>query len=380
MLSAGNNIDTQAHDTDLAAEYIFKAMALSGTEVLAPGISEITWGPENFSRVAKNANLQIVCANLPGFAPYAVLEKNNGRTKVLVTSVIDPALAAAGGSAQMLTDPVSALHQIDKEDIPHDLFVVIIQAGPEKIATIVEQCPDIDLVVDGTATESESQHPAGKRPAVVANNNQGMYVAYIDYDFGENGSPDFSKPVRIKAAVGKVDEDPGISGLVREYNTRRQAFLKQQTDPSGRVSTIETQAHAHYLGSESCRLCHPANNACWAKTQHAGAMESLSAMSRQNDPDCLYCHMTGMEKNTPPNMFTGTESSTMAGVQCEACHGPGRDHANDPQKSRMLSINENTCTRCHTKFRDPGFDFHQDLDKLNCRFCQQGEGTGCGTN
>lgn len=375
-MNAGDAIDTQVGDIDLAAEYIVKALALSETKIFAPGVSEFAWGTEKLKQLAASTAMEIVCANVTGFTPYTVLEKNNGRTKMLVTSVLDPALSTSGKTPQLITDPITALRHIN-EQVTHDLFVVIVHGGSEMRSMIIEQCPDIDLVIDGTSTEFEYNPPTGGQPPVVANNSQGMYVAYIDYVFRENGTADFSDPGQIRVAVDKVKADPAVSALIREYNARREAFLKRPAD-SGRTSTIELEAHVHYVGSESCRLCHPANNDCWAKTRHAGAMESLSARSRQNDPSCLYCHMTGMDKNSPPDMLMGTAAPAMAGVQCEACHGPGREHASDPQNAHMLSIDENTCTRCHTKFRDPGFDFHHDLDKLNCGICP--EQTGCKAN
>ena len=339
-------------------------------------MSEIAWGEKKLKHVTENTGMDIVCANLPGFKPYTVVKKNNGRTNVLVTAVLDPALPAIGKRPLTITDPVSALRRIN-EQVGHDLFVVIIHGGPEIISATIEQCPGIDLVIDGTSDKFVDKHPAGGHPPVVANNNQGMSVAYMDFEFGDNGSVDFSDPRQIRVAVDEVKEDPAVSGLIREYNARREALQKRSSD-AARISATELESHAHYVGSESCRLCHPANNDCWAKTRHAGAMESLSARSRQNDPNCLYCHMTGMDKNSSPDMLTGTAGSAMAGVQCEACHGPGREHAGDPQNEHMLSINENTCTRCHTEFRDPGFNFHLDLDKLNCGICP--EQTGCKAN
>jgi hypothetical protein len=369
ILNAGNNFDIEAQDMDLGASYIIKALALSGTEVIAPGVPEITCGPENLKRMTENMSVKVVSANLPDFTPYVVLKKNRGRMNILVTSVIDPGLLPQGKTFPAVTDPVSALRRVQQQ-APHDLFVVIIHAGPEMIATVIDQCPGIDLVIDGTVHEFGLKKGSGSRPPVVANNNEGMYVAYIDHLRSYKGAPAFTAPVQLKASVEKVPEDLRVASMVKEYNVKQQGLLRQHPE-TVQGSMPEKEAPAYYVGSESCRLCHPEKNDCWANTRHAQALNSLSAMSRQNDPNCLYCHVTGIEKRPSLEVLWAKGSHLMPGVQCEACHGPGREHSENPQRSEMLSVNESTCTRCHTKFKDPGFDYHQDMNKLNCTLCQQ---------
>jgi hypothetical protein len=45
---------------------------------------------------------------------------------------------------------------------------------------------------------------------------------------------------------------------------------------------------------------------------------------------------------------------TEAGVQCEACHGPGSNHVPDPQAHNIfVDATAGTCARCHTAGADP---------------------------
>jgi len=352
---------------------------LSGTEIITPGVSEITHDLKQLQKITTDLNVKIVSANLPDLTPYVMLKKNRGRMNVLVTSVIDPALIPEDKASLQKTvhDPVSALRHIQQQT-PHDLFVVIIHGDQEMMSSVITQCPGIDLVIDGTTTsEIIPGQPRNGSPPVVANNNVGMYMAYIDYAGNDEDLLTFSDPVRIRATVGEVVEDPRIVSLIQEYNKKRKKLLRQHAEKV-RGSKIELKAHTHYVGSQSCQLCHPENNDCWASTRHAEALDSLSAMSRQNDPNCFYCHVTGVEKKSSHKMLWTKGNHLMPGVQCEACHGPGRGHSENPQSVNMLSVSKNTCTRCHTEFKDPGFDFHQDLNKLNCSLCQ--EQPRCKTN
>ncbi len=364
ILNAGNNFDAASHDTALAPSYIVRALALTGTEVIAPGLSEMIHGSEGLNKMAAANSVPVVSANLPGFMPYVVLLKNKGRMKVLVTSVVDPALLIKNNSAPtVIADPEQALRGIQSQ-IPHDLFVVVMHAGPEMISSVIEKCPGIDLLIDGMSPDFSSIQPPGSRPPIVANNKEGMYLAYIDYDGKEkDGGLKFSNPVQQRVVVGQIAEDPEISALVKEYEkVRRKALRQKSADPD---STAGFDALPHYVGSRSCRLCHAAINDSWASSRHAEAMNSLVKKSRQNDPDCLSCHVTGMEKQTAPELLWVKEDHPMAGVQCEACHGPGADHSKNPQSVEMQAVNENTCTRCHTEFKDPGFDYSRDVHKVN---------------
>ncbi len=328
---------------------------------MAPGPTEIAYGTKKINRLAAETDLPVVSANLEGFQTYAILNKNSEHTRVLVTSVIDPALLSKEQGAAK--DPVPALQRIHRQ-VPHDLFVVVIHAGAEAVSSIIDQCPDIDLVIDGTASEFRPEQPAGNRPPVVANNTQGMYLAYIDYAFNGRNRTKFSEPVQIKADVEKVAQDPIIRALIEEYDCQRQDFLKRQSKTRP-ASSNDREARTSYIGSQSCQVCHPEINDNWRDSRHAEAMDSLFSMSRQNDPDCLTCHVTGTAQKSATDVRWSRKGHTMGGVQCEACHGPGADHSRNPICFGMLAVDENTCIQCHTRFQDPSFDYHDDLYKID---------------
>ncbi len=112
-----------------------------------------------------------------------------------------------------------------------------------------------------------------------------------------------------------------------------------------------------YAGAEKCAMCHGDLVKSWKTTRHAKALASLKKKSQDTLPACVKCHVTGFEKD---GGFVDQElTPELAGVQCEACHGPAAGHASNPMNKKNLIANpgEATCRACHTVGQDPKFDY-----------------------
>ncbi len=68
--------------------------------------------------------------------------------------------------------------------------------------------------------------------------------------------------------------------------------------------------------------------------------------------ECFRCHVVGAREQTADNPGSqdgrpGIEGTwVQAGVQCEACHGPGASHVPNPQ-ARNIYVNAGVCRDCH---------------------------------
>jgi hypothetical protein len=98
---------------------------------------------------------------------------------------------------------------------------------------------------------------------------------------------------------------------------------------------------AEFIGSESCKVCHPAAYEAWQDSQHSRAAGALSPR-QQKDGRCLSCHSPEQAKGN-------------ADVSCESCHGGGQYYApkyvmKDAELSRavgMIDPSEKMCLKCH---------------------------------
>ena len=109
-----------------------------------------------------------------------------------------------------------------------------------------------------------------------------------------------------------------------------------------------------FVGSSVCSGCHPGPAAQWSQTPHAHAWTTLVAQKRSQDLDCFGCHVTGAFHDEGPKDPAAVPVS-LQGVGCEACHGPGREHVQNPSASNVIgSPEEAVCTQCHDGVQDEG--------------------------
>ena len=131
------------------------------------------------------------------------------------------------------------------------------------------------------------------------------------------------------------------------------------------------QDHA-YVGGDKCKMCHKVQHASWMETTHAKATEAAKASTERTfEAACLKCHATNADE-------------AMAGVQCEACHGPGNDYKKmSVMKDKDMAIangliipTQATCDGCHTgedHAKKVSFDENKGNKKAIHEFKAEGE-------
>lgn len=112
-----------------------------------------------------------------------------------------------------------------------------------------------------------------------------------------------------------------------------------------------------YVGAATCALCHPGPHAEWAGTLHARALESLEAIGQGGNAQCVGCHTVGFGEEG--GFVDRATTNSLAGVQCESCHGPGGDHVRDPINDAfkpIIDISADVCGACHQGSHHPNFE------------------------
>ncbi|MCK5681525.1 hypothetical protein KAI46_12020 [bacterium] len=363
IINGGNVFDFQSRASEISSRYMLEGLGRIGVDVIGLGVYDLNVGPDRLKRITKKSPVDIVCANVDGYLPFVRYGKGESSLKVLVTSVIDPQLARKGDpDFKGVNDPVLSLRRIQKT-IKHDVFIVVLHAFGDRELEIVSQLSGIDLVINGSRLGVfDDIKQIGGTPVVCNNQRGGAYVAYVDLKVdSEKQKTTISKPTVLRAGVGRVAEDKGIVDLVKAYDSERRDFFEKMQIQMVQSKKMQEYANVGiYLSSRSCQHCHPEISHEWKSSRHGKAIESLITKKKENDTDCLPCHVTAMNKNIIGCFVSMSETPGMVGVQCEACHGPGARHAQSRGKIKPQKVAESTCIQCHTVETDPEFDYDRD--------------------
>jgi hypothetical protein len=163
----------------------------------------------------------------------------------------------------------------------------------------------------------------------------------------------------------KIAADADGQKVVSEYDESvaelnlKEAKLQPESCPA------PGRHEAAYVGVGSCAQCHAEAAVFWAQTRHAHAYETLVAVKKQYSLDCISCHVTGWQQPGGvcriDRTAVGSPGIAKRGVgrqdvQCEACHGPGSLHADDPSVPLRAEVQELWCRRCHEPANSPRFN------------------------
>jgi len=142
------------------------------------------------------------------------------------------------------------------------------------------------------------------------------------------------------------------------------------------MSASAAEKKHEFVGAKKCKVCHKAEFKAWAETPHAKAFDKLSDEEKKKS-ECVACHTTG----------TTAKGILLEGIQCEACHGAGKDYKSpkimskkkwkaDPEGHLKMAIeaglvyppDEKVCQKCHHKEGNPNFkpfDFEKRKGKVH---------------
>ena len=160
--------------------------------------------------------------------------------------------------------------------------------------------------------------------------------------------------VRELALTGDVGESEPIRELLTDFYRDVAAENAAEGVLLFADQALEQQQGNGYVSATACQRCHEQEYLQWSATRHAFAYETLLKKERYFDAGCVSCHTTGFGYST--GFHIGDSDSTLKGVQCETCHGPGKQHVSNPKKSNIRNgADTSLCLACHDTKHSPGF-------------------------
>ena len=155
------------------------------------------------------------------------------------------------------------------------------------------------------------------------------------------------KAARIIDLGPQVPDDPATSQLKAQYLER--------VEGERLLEKLPRRPSEPYAGSLSCSSCHQEAHREWLVSEHSTALRTLEADGHDADPDCVGCHVVGLEDET--GFQSRQKTPRLANVGCESCHGPSAAHVSDPERNRTPRDARQSCGSCHNVDHSPGFQY-----------------------
>ena len=319
LVDAGNSMGGDTPQGRLKTEALLKSFNIIGYDAAALSKRDASL-PEGFlSPLIEKYGIPVVVENAGRYLSFVTVPRAGFEVNISV----DPKSYKKGMINILLIDKPSSVAMSIK--------------GWEVIVTSSGEIIEEPLKANGTVI---SGYPKGKMLGV---------LSLLINDKG--GISGFTH--RWQSLGKEIKEDTNVRNVLNEYDAAVAMLLE---DEERKVSS-----NGPFLGDSSCAACHRPFMEGWKESRHAGAFNSLVKAGKSKDPECVKCHATGYGEEG--GFYSVTVTPGLANVQCEACHGPGKEHVSD-FTAPMSSVVESVCLKCHTEDNSPDFEFRRYLEKI----------------
>ncbi len=158
---------------------------------------------------------------------------------------------------------------------------------------------------------------------------------------------------RVIELPDTIADAPRLDAWYADYN---EALLQDYLQRVAQRKALKS-GESPYLGEQQCATCHEVQHQRWSQSEHAKAFVELEAVGKGFDSHCVGCHSVGFLQ--PGGYLDPQLTRHLSAVQCESCHGGGREHA--ASGGQIATPNkelpkQQVCDQCHTREHSPAFD------------------------
>jgi predicted DsbA family dithiol-disulfide isomerase len=217
---------TKGDELDKARTRLYlEAMQQMGYDVLALGDEELGFGLDLMQELAAASTIPFVSANAirratgtPLVAPYVIKEMNNTRIAVIGLTTLDAksAIPAEVRDALEIRDPLAGLRQAlgqINETKRADLIIVLSHLGEKKSHELLEQFPEVDIVINGHRKDSLEMSQRVGSGLLLQFSYQGRQLGRLDMELNErNEMVDYNfKSIKMNNEI--VDDEAMLTLL-----------------------------------------------------------------------------------------------------------------------------------------------------------------------
>ena len=354
LISAGGLIVNEAPQDKIKSEYIFKGYAALNYDAIGLQHNDLAFGNQ-FSQ-AQKLPWTINNSHLDGAPSFRDIQK--GQTSLRFFQWLSASEHSNDMGQQFKPNNESAaLKKLQMQlDEARQQGKLTLLATTLKLDTAKKLFPldKIDLLIIKANYEEYGEAKKVGNTIVLQPGSRGMRLGRLDLKIAAGAITDFTHSVIDMPK--EIADAPRMSNWYADYNTAVTDLYKQRIAASKNLKEEDKL----YAGEAACKNCHQKEHEIWFNTKHAEAYYQLMDVDKGYDPDCVGCHVLGLDK--PGGFLDPMLTENMMHVQCENCHGAAKQHVASRGEINTSNANwpkEKICGQCHVQKHSPEFNFKQ---------------------
>jgi hypothetical protein len=264
------------------------------------------------------------------------------------------------GAKPVTSEKVDSLNKMLAIAKQNKIITVLATTLPFDLAKSEFSLENVDVLIVRAAYEVYGEAKKTGNTLVVQPGSRGMRLGELNLSVKPSGSID-SWAHRIISMPETVPDSPRMLAWYEEFNATVKAdYLKRVELRKQRES-----GESPFIGEEQCKSCHAAQHKVWQESEHAIAFEDLEAVQKSFDPECIKCHTVGFD--VAGGFVDINITSHLMNVQCENCHGAGKEHATSGGQKPVANkgwSKEKMCNQCHIQKHSPSFTVEKYWPKI----------------
>jgi hypothetical protein len=285
---------------------------------------------------------------------FGLLEDRDGAVQVFRKQFRDLGLTVNVAAFDSRTTPAEDAADLFAGDPAASALNILILRDSDRVLLrdLIAKSKGIDCVIfPSDADEPHILSEGGATPLVITVGRLGRHIGRLQVTISAKGA----RPVLEYGSIPVVEELPDDAALVQLYKRYQQLVSAANLLES--YPRFPLPDDLTFTGSESCRGCHSYEYDMWSEKSHAVALDSLKKVGSDRDPECVICHVIGMEYES--GYVSEVQTPHLKDVGCENCHGPGSEHVKSFGKTATREP-KMSCLACHTAEKSTGYAGHEE--------------------
>lgn len=352
LVSTGGLMASEASEDRLTAEYIMKGLKALDYDAIGVQWKDLAYGTD----FAVQGKLPWVASNWKGNDFPRQRDIRHGSVHAVFFDWLDPKsspLMNKPGAKPLVDAQVDTLRQRLKQAKDHKALTLVATYLPLDSAKRQLPLEDIDVLFIKSAYEVYGEPKKVGSTLVLQPGSRGERLGRVDLTLNDKGGI-ASYHQQVITLPKTVPDSPRMQAWYVKYN----AQVKKAYEHTVAIRKRQASGDSPYAGDEVCGTCHADKHKIWEKTKHADAYGALLDVDKAFDPSCIKCHTLGFNK--PGGFIDSSVTADLENVQCENCHGAGRQHAESKGKVPVQNADWKPiqmCHQCHVPAHSPSFKF-----------------------